>query len=52
MCGVDGSAVLQPGEAGRRDAAGDALQADGLVEDNRALSRSGGANGRRDWKED
>lgn len=50
MRGVDGSAVLQPGEAGRRDAAGDALQADGLVEDNRALSRSGGANGRRDWE--
>lgn len=46
--GVDGSAVLQPGEAGRRDAAGDALQADGLVEDNRALGRPARANGRRD----
>lgn len=31
---VHGSAVFQPGEAGRRDATGDALQADGLVENN------------------
>lgn len=34
MRGVDRPAVLQPGEAGRRDAAGDALQANRLVEDN------------------
>lgn len=33
MRGVDGSAALQPSDAGGRDATGDALQADGLVED-------------------
>lgn len=49
LCCVDRSAVFKPGNAGRRDAAGDALQTDGLVENHRTFSRPGGTNGWRNW---
>jgi len=47
LCGVHRSAIFQPGDAGRREAAGDALQADGPVQNHGALGGPGGADGRR-----
>lgn len=43
-CGVHRSTIFQPQNTRRRDAAGDALQTDGLLENHWTLSRSSCAN--------
>lgn len=49
---VDRPAIFKPGQTRGWDAIGKAFQTDGFVENNGTFSRSRGANGWRNWKDE
>ena len=51
LSSVYGAAIFEPGDAGGGCSAGDALQAEGPVEDHRAVGGAAGADGRGHWGE-